>query len=156
MYGNLGDPERRRALHEDILRRARAQSNERVVALQLQQLASFARDDGRIQDALDMLKEGVRIDRDFGERDWVAVDLGAFAKTLVVAGRVERAATLLSASEALRAEIGGGVAWLPDENEETRTAVLAQLDEAAFAEAWEEGQRLTLDEAVALALDSAD
>ena len=31
-----------------------------------------------------------------------------------------------------------------------------QLDEAAFAEAWEQGQALTADEAVALALDSLD
>ncbi|MDH4177166.1 MAG: hypothetical protein OEW31_11820 [Thermoleophilia bacterium] len=39
-------------------------------------------------------------------------------------------------------------------NEEALTAIRAQLDDDALAEAWEEGQALTLDEAVALALDS--
>jgi len=39
-------------------------------------------------------------------------------------------------------------------NEETLTAIRTQLDEAAFAEAWEQGRALTTDEAVALALNS--
>jgi len=40
-------------------------------------------------------------------------------------------------------------------NEKT-LAIRTRLDEAAFAHAWEQGQALTLDEAVALALDTAD
>ena len=39
-------------------------------------------------------------------------------------------------------------------NEKTLSSVHAQVDEAAFAEAWEQGRTLTADEAVALALDS--
>ncbi len=39
-------------------------------------------------------------------------------------------------------------------NERTLTAIRAQLDEAAFAEAWEQGRALAVDEAVTLALDS--
>jgi hypothetical protein len=34
------------------------------------------------------------------------------------------------------------------------TAIRHQLDEAAFADAWEQGRTLTADEAVALALDA--
>jgi len=41
-------------------------------------------------------------------------------------------------------------------NEETLAVIRAQLDEAAFAEAWEQGRALTADEAVALALDLLD
>jgi hypothetical protein len=41
-------------------------------------------------------------------------------------------------------------------NEETIRTIRAQLDEVAFAEAWEQGRPLTADEAVALALDSLD
>ena len=36
------------------------------------------------------------------------------------------------------------------------TAIGHQLDEAAFAAAWEQGRSLTADEAVALALDALD
>jgi len=37
--------------------------------------------------------------------------------------------------------------------EEALAAIREQLDEAAFAEAWEEGKALTADQAVALALE---
>ncbi len=38
--------------------------------------------------------------------------------------------------------------------EEALATIRTQLDEAAVAEAWEQGRALTVDEAVALALDS--
>lgn len=37
--------------------------------------------------------------------------------------------------------------------DETETRTRARLDDAAFGKAWEEGRTLTVDEAVALALD---
>src|SRR5207247_3522241 len=154
MYGELGDLERGRELHEDTLRRARAQSNERVVALSLDQLASYARDEGRVHDAISMLKESLRILRDLGDRGGIAENLSRFAEAVLVAGRPETAARLVSSSEALREEIGGGVPWLADLNDETLTTIRAQLDEARLADAWEQGQRLTVDEAVAFALES--
>jgi hypothetical protein len=39
-------------------------------------------------------------------------------------------------------------------NETTLAAIRAQLDDAAFAEAWEQGRKLTVGEAVTLALDA--
>jgi hypothetical protein len=45
---------------------------------------------------------------------------------------------------------------LATENEITLAAIGGQLDEAAFAEAWEEGLSLTAEEAVALAFDSLE
>jgi predicted ATPase len=154
MYGELGDLERRRELHEDNLLRARAQSNERIVALSLDQLASYARDEGRVHDATSMLKESLRILRDLGDRGGIAENLSRFAEALVVAGQPETAARLVSSAEALREEIGGGVPWLADLNDKTLTTIGAQLDEATLADAWEQGQKLTVDEAVAFALDS--
>ena len=41
-------------------------------------------------------------------------------------------------------------------NDETRTTIRAQLDETAFDEAWEQGKALTLDDALALALETPD
>ena len=152
-YEELGDRERRRALLEDVLRRARAQSNEGVVALALGQLASYARDEGRIQDALSMLKESLRIDRDLGDRGGIYENLCRFARALAVAGRAEPAALLLSGSEALREEIGANISWVAKMKEETLATLRPQLDEAALAELWEQGRNLSLDDAVAVALD---
>ena len=153
-YGELGDRERRRALHEEVLHRARAQSNEVVVALQLDQLAKFALNQGRAQDALGMLKESLRIYRDLDIRGGIAENLCHFADVLVAEGRAEMAARLLSRVEVLGEEVGGVPSWVGEMNEKTLTTIRAQLDEAAFAEAWERGQALSVDEAVALALDS--
>jgi predicted ATPase len=154
MYDALGDPERSRALHEDVLHRARAQSDEIVVAVQLFQLAGFAFAEGRVQDALGMLKESLRINRDHDMRGGIAENLCHFAEFLAAGGKAEMAARLLSRAEVLSEEIGGVPSWVAELNEKTLTSIRTQLDEAAFAEAWDQGQALTVDEAVALALDS--
>jgi predicted ATPase/class 3 adenylate cyclase len=153
-YGELGDPERRRTLHEDVLQRARAQSDEAVVALQLDNLATLARDEGRLQDAVEMLKEALRIYRDLDSPGGITESLCRFADLLAAEGKAEMAARLLSRAEVLREEIGGVPSWVGEMNEKTLTTIRTQLDEVAFAEAWAHGRKLTVDEAVALALDS--
>src|SRR6266540_803986 len=155
MCYRLGDRERGRALHEDNLRRARALGNEHIEASTLGALAMIALDDGRVDDAVSILKESHRIHRDLGDPIGIARGLCRVARVLASVERPGTAARLLSSSEALHEELGAGLRpWLAEMNEETLTAVRAQLDEAAFAEAWEQGRLLTADEAVALALDS--
>jgi hypothetical protein len=70
-----------------------------------------------------------------------------------VAGRPETAAQLLSSSEALYRETGGGVlSWVAKMNERTLSMIHGQIGEEAVGEAWEQGRTLTIDEAIALAL----
>lgn len=155
MCRELGERERSRALLEENLRRARAVGNARVEAKSLGSLAMLAVDEGRVQDALAMLEEAYRINRDVGERLGIALDLCRFARALVVAGKAGTAARLLSRAEVLREEVGATLeSWAAMEARlrETLAAVRTQLDEAAFADAWEEGRALTVDEAAALAL----
>jgi hypothetical protein len=151
--GELGDLERRRAGHEDVLRQARAQHDWAIAASQLDQLARFARDEGRIGDSLSMLAESLRITRDLEMPGLIVENLSRFAETLAVARRAETAAQLLAAAEALREEIGGSHSWVKDVNEKTLTQLRTQLDDATLAKAREHGRRLTVDDAVALALD---
>jgi predicted ATPase/class 3 adenylate cyclase len=152
----LGDPKYARALYEDTLRRARALPNLRIEALSLGNLAMFALQDNRVQDASSILKEALRIHRDGGDRRLAARDLGRFARALALEGRAATAAQLLSRSVALREEIGALEAGDAEFNEQTLTMIKVQLDEAAFAEGWEQGRKLTVDEAVALALASVE
>ena len=159
MYRELGDRERSRALTEENLRRARAAGYRRIEALSLGALAMLAVDEGRLQDGLASLKEAYRIDRAYGYRLEVALDLCLFARTLARSGTWRVAARLVSKSEALREETGhslGSWAVMEAKLEETLAAVRVHLDEAAFAEAWEQGRALSLDDAVALALDSGE
>jgi len=154
-YLELGDAERYKTMHEDLLRRARVARDEQMEGRSLAALARVATDQGRFQDAFALLKDAYRIDREYGDPFEIAFDLVLFARILAFAERAESAARLLSRSEALREELDGTYAgWMMALKEETLAAIRAQLDEAAFAEAWEQGRTLTLDEAVALALDS--
>jgi predicted ATPase len=154
MYYELGDRERARALHEDVVRRARALRNERMEATSLGALGEYAVIEGRARDALPMLKESTRIYRNLGELSEIAVNLCRFACALALGGRAGTAARLLARSEALHEEIGAAPPlWLAELKEETLAKIRTQLDEAALAEAWEQGKALTVDEAVALALE---
>jgi hypothetical protein len=48
------------------------------------------------------------------------------------------------------------MAWVARLKEEALAAIREQLDESALAKAWEEGLKLTADEAVALASGETD
>ena len=82
-------------------------------------------------------------------------NLGRLAHALAAKGEAESAARFLSSSECLRRQIGSNsTPTVAKTNEETLASIRGQLDDQALAEAWEQGQALTIDEAVALALDS--
>jgi predicted ATPase/DNA-binding SARP family transcriptional activator len=153
---DIGDLEGAQTLHQDNLRRARATHNLRIEASSLGALAAMAFDEGRVGDALWMLKESLRLHRDLGDRLDTAVDLSRAARTLAMAGKPGPAVQLLATFATLREEIGTRRDSVGLTNEETLSTARRQLDEGAFAEAWRQGQGLTLDAAVALALDSLE
>ena len=62
----------------------------------------------------------------------------------------------LSKRRVLGSQIGIGINWIIEANDRALGAVRAQLDDSAFAAAWERGQSLTIDEAVALAVERGD
>jgi hypothetical protein len=155
MYEELGDIERYRELTEENLALARSLGNKRIEARALGALAMVALDEGRLEDALAMMSASYRIDRELGFSIFVAIDLVRFAAILAAGGRAAEAARLLARADALREEIGfTEESWAAEERERTCAAVVSALDEAAFSDEWERGRELTLDEAVALALDA--
>ena len=154
-YWDVGKRDRARELIEENLDRARRMGNDRMLAFGLGSLAEIATEEERFDDALSLLKEELRIRWKFGDRLLLADLLSRFGLTHARMSRMRTAAQLLSRSLSALDEVGGSVTFsVAKVNEETLAALHAQLDETAFAEAWEEGQKLTMDEAVALALDS--
>ena len=152
-YAGLGDGERARELYEDNLGRARATQNDRVEASMLGALAMIALDEGRVEDAASMLKSSLRIHARLGDVLDTAVDLCRFASVLALSGQAAPAARLLASFESLGDEVGIRRSGVVEMNETTLAAIRAQLDDAAIAEAWEQGRKLTVGEAVTLALD---
>jgi len=156
-YHSRGDHERARTLHESNLAQAQALGFKETEAGTLGSLAMIAFEQGRIEDALALGKQNLLACRDLGSLQGIAQSLCRSAGTFaVLPGKENTAARLLSCFEAQREQIGVSEAWVARMNEQTLSTIRARLDESAFAEAWEQGRALTIDEAVALALDSLE
>jgi len=85
------------------------------------------------------------------------VQLWRLARLLTLVGRTADGTQVFAAAEALREEMGASpYRWMEALNADTLARIRDQLDEATFAAAWEEGRKLTLDEAVELALGAAE
>ena len=156
-YANSGDLKRARATYEDGLHLARELGSRSVEAALLGSLAWLVvREGGPAQDSLPLLKQSMDIKRAIGDRIEIAVGLCGVARVMTALGSAGTAVRLISCFQALSEEIGGGEAWVARMNEATLATTRTQLDEAAFAEAWEHGRTLSVDQAVALALDAID
>jgi tetratricopeptide (TPR) repeat protein len=146
------DGERARGLYEDNLRVARETGNPRIEASTLGALATIAVDDGRLDDALGMLQESLRLHLGLGDLLDTAVDLCRAAAALSRARKPRAAVPILASFDGFRRDVGVRGAGLAEMNDETLAATRAQLSADEFAEAWEQGRQLTPDEALELAL----
>ena len=150
-YHDTGDLERARAIHEGNLERAREAGNRVLEATTLGVLGTILVEDGRAEEAFPFLEQAYRLHRDLGEALEVSVDVWRFAEALASLGRWENSVELVSLSTALREEHGERT-WVERKKEATLTAARHQLDREAFERAWDRGERLTPDGAVAKAL----
>ena len=153
-YEDSGDLSRAQALLGDALRLARGTHNPRLEASLLGALAGYAFDEGRLNDALWMLRESIRIHAELGDHLDSAADLSRTARVLAITGHPATAVRLLASLSALRPEIGGRRALVESITEETVSRVRRQLDEATFSSEWQAGQSLTIAEALRLALEA--
>jgi hypothetical protein len=116
-------------------------------------LATIALDEGRVEDAASMLKSSLRIHARLRDVLDTAVDLCRFASVLARQGRAGTAARLLASFESLGDEVGIRRSQVVEMNETTLAAIRMQLDDDAFADAWQQGRKLTVGAAATLALD---
>ncbi|MFN2589308.1 MAG: adenylate/guanylate cyclase domain-containing protein [Actinomycetota bacterium] len=153
-YRGLGDADRERSLLEEVLLAARRLGDDRMEASAVGALAMIAADDGRVDDALSMLERSHRLHVAHGDLVQVGLNLCRFASVLAGAGRARIAAMILGLSQGMREEIGAHVPWVESMNDETMASIRSDLDQAAFEAAWNEGQGLALDDAIASAMES--
>jgi len=155
VYEELGDMDSFWLLTEENLEHSRAHGHRRIEARALGALAERAGNEGRFDDARGLLVESLRIDRELGNVPFVSFDLVRFAVIHTRGGRPEVAARLIARAAAVFDQIGLSLeSWMTREVEDATAAVRAYLDDASFDAAWEEGTKMSLDDAVALALET--
>jgi hypothetical protein len=135
---------------EAISRELEEQANPKVYV----SLAQADRAQGDLTSARLHLQEALTIYREARWHRWVPDTLIGLAGLEVAEGQAERAARLLGAADALREALGVHFSVSERrEYERERAIVAAALGEEAFAVAWAEGRSLSIEEAIAVALD---
>lgn len=156
----LGNYDRARTLCEESVGAVRVVGDRQAEAGCLINLGCFAADQGDDARAQTLLRQGLEISAILGDRLAIIGALDEFAR---LAARQEpfsakrRALRLWAATESLRQTVG---APLPQAGH-TRlqahiTAVQSSLGEDAASTEWSDGQALTLEQAVAYALDEEE
>ena len=157
-YEELGDANRAREIQEGNLRRARALGDAFIESRSLAVLAQYHLDEGRVEPAIPLLAEAHRVGRGrpgIPDRYQEVILVCRFALALALVGEAAAAIRLLGCAEAGFEEIEvDEERWVVRMNDRTRELVRAMFDEATAAAEAEEGRRLTVDQAVTLALDA--
>jgi tetratricopeptide (TPR) repeat protein len=151
-----GDDERAAALYDESLALARALGNKVSVANVLHNAGHIALHQRAPARAARRFAEGLTLFREIGDRRGEAACIAGLAGVAAAQARPRRAARLLAFSEALCQALG---ARLPPgdraEMDRNRSVARAQLDAADFDAELAAGRVLSLDQAVAEALDEA-
>jgi predicted ATPase/DNA-binding SARP family transcriptional activator len=155
-----GDVARASALLEEALAMHREADDKSGVAYALEELALVALREGRSRTARSLLAESLRLWHAAGATNLIVQGaLDSHAAAIAAQGDAERAAQLLGSAEALRESMGIRPLF-QEKTESPRNLAAAaardQVGDDAFAEAFARGRTLSLDQAVALALETHD
>jgi DNA-binding CsgD family transcriptional regulator len=149
-YTSCGNLTRGEALYTEALDQSRVLGDRFGVAINLYNLADCVKGRGEVAGAWEWYRESLVITHDLGERHLASRILDRVAQLLVAAGLPRPAAHLLGAAAAHRREIGDTLFPIEEESvAETIATTRAVLGEDAFQTAWDAGEALSRDSAVA-------
>jgi predicted ATPase/DNA-binding SARP family transcriptional activator len=149
-----GDYPEAHALAEERLEWSRDLGGEMQIAWSLRQLGSILIQRNELGRADSLLHESLGILRQQGDSTDITHCVLRIADLAFAQGRLERAARLYGACQNLRESHQAELHSYDREESEQNLALLRNmLDEAQFASIWTQGHAMTLDEAVAYALD---
>jgi DNA-binding NarL/FixJ family response regulator len=156
-HGNVllrqGEDTQARLLHEESLALFRDMGDTRGVAFALLNLGKLFLSRNDFDRATAATREGLSLAAELGDRELIATGLERAATLAAAHDQRKRALRLLAAASALRERIG--VPLAAAERAVTERALGASWTDRASPElqaAWDEGGRLTIEEAVASAL----
>ncbi len=149
-----GDYDLACSLHAESLAMRTELGDRRGIAVSLTNLAEVARKQGDYDAARSLYQKSLAIRVELGYKWGFAGCLAGLAKVTASQSIVERAVRLWGAAEALREALGTtfSAAELA-EYERDLAAARAQLDEVRWRKVWDEGRAMTLEQAIAYALE---
>jgi non-specific serine/threonine protein kinase len=150
-----GDADLAERLLEESLELRRQVGNKWGVSVSLGTLGWVAMRQGDWNRAIARLGESLNLRREIGDKSGSAWCLERLAEVAAVQGQAEKAVRLLGAADALRSSIGSIIDPVDQtEHQGNRRSLLAVLGDEHFRGAWEEGRALTVEQAVAYALEN--
>ena len=119
-------------------------------------VGQVARLQGRFDDAARHYREAIRLGVDLGDVAQMTEPLQGLAAVLIATGEPERGVRLLGANDAIRERLGGGPPpeWL--RLGDPLLDAKRTLGEATAAQAWDDGRRMSVEDAVAEAVGVGD
>ena len=152
-----GDYAGARASFEETLSVAQEMGDEPFIANALTHLGTVALRVGDYPQSAALYQQSLALNREQGNKDGIVEDLAGLAEVASLLGQPERAARLSGAVEALR-EVSG-IRLSPRQRAEydrTVEGIRTHLHEATFAQAWEKGHAMPLEQAIEEALATQD
>jgi predicted ATPase/DNA-binding SARP family transcriptional activator len=144
-----GDIDAARRIFEEDLKIHQEFGNKAGISDALYNMGRLAYHQGSYEAALTSHQESVSLRQELGDRKGVAASLDAFAAVAVAQGRPEPAARLLGAATAQREFLGTPLSAAERADHDRAVSVAhAAMGEVAFAAAFQEGQAMSLHEAV--------
>lgn len=148
-----GDLPSSRSLFEQSLDLARELGDKQTTAGSLEGLAEIARQEGDPTGAMSLHRESLLARRELGDKPGIAGSLEAFAGVLTELGRLDDAVRLLGAAERRRESIGSPLPPVAlRDHERVIHKLRGELDPESFESIWDEGRKMSEDEAVKLVL----
>jgi non-specific serine/threonine protein kinase len=152
-----GDHPAAKRYYEECLGIVRETGERNREAMQYENLGVISYHEGEFELAENLIKQGLTLFRQLGTGYGLATVLGSLAGPVAALGRPRRATTLLGAADTHLESIG--IDQQPADQPEIRLfleTVRRALSEEEFREAWQAGQRMTIQEAVSYALSDTD
>ena len=149
-----GDYQRAEALYHENLALLQDLGLRQVIPSTLHNLGYVALHQSDHRKAAALFAEGLGLFRERGDKKGVAECLAGLAGVVGAQDEARRAAVLFGAAAAAREALGVTL-WPANRIDHDRNlaTVRAQLDEAVFNAAWAEGRAMTLEQAIACALE---
>jgi len=150
---HLGDYARSASLLQKSLDFKRTQGNQLGIASSLANLAKLALLRQDYAGAESSFRESLELRQSLGDQAGISSPLSGLAETAMLCGEAVRSVRLYSACEALHQEFGFPMTPEDRKKHDQHVAALCeQLDQADFEATWAMGKSMTIDQAVAYAL----